>query len=111
MTNFPIQARVVIIGGGIMGCSTAYHLAKLGWKDVVLLEQGRLAGGTTWHAAGLVGRLRASNSMTRINKYSAKLYAGLERETGHPTGWKQVGSLIVAKSAERMTQLRRTAAM
>ena len=88
-----------------------YHLARLGWKDVVLLEQNQLAGGTTWHAAGLIGRLRTSNSMTKINKCSADLYAGLERETGHPTGWKQVGSLIVARSHDRMIQLRRTAAM
>src|SRR4051812_27414457 len=107
----PREAKVVIVGGGVIGCSVAYHLTRLGWRDVVLLEQNRLAGGTTWHAAGLVGRLRASTSMTKINKYSAELYAGLERETGQPTGWKRVGSLIVARSAERMTQLRRTAAM
>jgi len=105
------ETKVVIVGGGIVGCSVAYHLAKLGWKDVVLLEQNQLAGGTTWHAAGLVGRLRTTNSMTKINKYSAELYAGLERETGHSVGWKQVGSLIVARSQDRMTQLRRTAAM
>ena len=105
------QTKVVVVGGGIVGCSVAYHLAKLGWNDVLLLEQNQLAGGTTWHAAGLVGRLRTTNSMTQINKYSAELYAGLERETGHPVGWKQVGSLIVARSQERLTQLRRTAAM
>src|SRR3989442_2717339 len=110
-SQFPTQTRVVIVGGGIIGCSIAYHLAKLGWKDVVLLEQNQLAGGTTWHAAGLVGRLRTTNSMTKINKYSAELYAGLERETGHSVGWKQVGSLIVARSHDRMTQLRRSAAM
>src|SRR3989440_6658981 len=110
-SSLPAEAKVVVVGGGMVGSSVAYHLAKLGWKEVVLLEQNQLAGGTTWHAAGLVGRLRATNSMTKINKYSAELYAGLERETGHPTGWKQVGSLIVARSAERMTQLRRTAAM
>src|SRR5713226_1339796 len=91
--DLPQGAQVVIVGGGIVGCSVAYHLAKLGWKDVVLLEQNQLAGGTTWHAAGLVGRLRTTNSMTKINKYSAELYAGLERETGHHIGWKQVGSI------------------
>ena len=107
----PREANVVIVGGGIIGCSIAYHLAKLGWKDVVLLEQNELAGGTTWHAAGLIGRLRTTNSMTKINKYSAELYASLEQETGHPVGWKQVGSLILGRSRERMHQLHRTAAM
>src|SRR5437868_12061776 len=110
-SEIPNAAKVVIVGGGVMGCSAAYHLTKLGWKDVVLLEQNQLGGGTTWHAAGLVGRLRTTNSMTKINKYSAELYAGLERETGHAVGWKQVGSLIVARSEERMVQLRRTAAL
>ena len=109
--TIPSQAKVVIVGGGIVGCSIAYHLAKLGWKGVVLLEQNELAGGTTWHAAGLIGRLRTTNSMTKINKYSAELYASLEKETGHSVGWKQVGSLIVGRSAERMQQLQRTAAM
>lgn len=89
----------------------AYHLTKLGWRDVVVLEQNALAGGTTWHAAGLVGRLRTSTSLTAINKYSAELYQTLEKETGHPVGWKQVGSLIVGKSADRMIQLQRTCAM
>lgn len=107
----PASARAVIIGGGIVGCSVAYHLAKLGWKEVVLLEQGKLGGGTTWHAAGLVGQLRTSNSLTLINKYSVELYQRLEAETGHPTGWNEVGSLILGRSRERMTQLRRTAAM
>jgi len=107
----PTEAKVVIVGGGIIGCSIAYHLTKLGWKDVVLLEQNQLAGGTTWHAAGLIGRLRTTNSMTKINQYSADLYASLERETGHPVGWKQVGSLIVGRSRDRMIQLQRTAAM
>ena len=108
---FPTQARVVIVGGGIMGCSTAYHLAKLGWKDVVLLEQGRLSGGTTWHAAGLVGQLRSYSNLTRLIRYSTELYAKLEAETGLATGWKQCGSLTVARTEERMTLLRRSAAM
>src|SRR5438045_6556530 len=107
----PSETKVVIVGGGVVGASVAYHLTQLGWKDVVLLEQNALAGGTTWHAAGLVGRLRTTNSMTRINEYSAELYASLEQETGHAVGWKQVGSLIVARSAERMVQHRRAAAI
>ena len=108
---FPRDSKVVIVGGGIVGCSVAYHLAKLGWKNIVLLEQNQLAGGTTWHAAGLIGRLRTTTSMTKINKYSAELYASLEKQTGHSVGWKQVGSLIVARSNARLTQLKRTAAM
>jgi sarcosine dehydrogenase len=110
-SSIPSEAKVIIVGGGIVGCSIAYHLTKFGWEDVVLLEQNQLAGGTTWHAAGLVGQLRTSNSMTKINKYSVELYASLEKETGHPTGWKQVGSLITARSEDRMIQLRRTMAM
>ena len=98
--GIPNECKVVIVGGGVVGCSIAYHLAKLGWTDIVLLEQNLLAGGTTWHAAGLIGRLRTTNSMTKINKYSAELYASLEKETGHSIGWKQVGSLIVGRSEE-----------
>jgi len=109
--TLPTESNVVIVGGGVIGTSVAYHLTKLGWKDVVLLEQGQLGGGTSWHAAGLVGRLRTSNSMTRINKYTVELYSQLQQETGHSIGWKQVGSLIVAKSEDRMIQLRRTMAM
>ncbi|MFC3630465.1 FAD-dependent oxidoreductase [Paracoccus angustae] len=107
---FPCHARVVIIGGGIIGCSVAYHLTKLGWTDVVLLEQGRLSGGTTWHAAGLVGQLRSHANMTGLIRYSTELYAGLEAETGLATGWKNCGSLSVARTDDRMTQLKRTAA-
>src|SRR6266704_1390245 len=107
----PTETKVVIVGGGIVGASVAYHLTKFGWRDVVVLEQNQLAGGTTWHAAGLIGRLRTTNTLTSINKYSAELYASLEQETGHAVGWKQVGSLIVARSPERMDQLRRAAAM
>jgi heterotetrameric sarcosine oxidase gamma subunit len=109
--NPKTRARVVIVGGGIVGSSLAYHLTKLGWRDCLLLEQNSLGGGTTWHAAGLVGQLRTSNSMTKINKYSVELYPKLEAETGIDIGWKTVGSLIVATSLERMIQLRRTTAM
>ncbi|WVT75644.1 FAD-dependent oxidoreductase (plasmid) [Sinorhizobium chiapasense] len=108
--EFPTQAQVVIVGGGIIGCSVAYHLTKLGWRDVILLEQGQLSGGTTWHAAGLVGQLRSQANMTGLIKYSTKLYSELEAETGLATGWKNCGSLSVARSAERMTVLKRTAA-
>jgi 4-methylaminobutanoate oxidase (formaldehyde-forming) len=105
------HARVVVVGGGIMGASVAYHLTQLGWRDVVLLEQGRLSGGTTWHAAGLVGQLRSSSNFTRLIRYSADLYSHLESLTGQATGWKRCGSVSVARTAERMAQLRRNAAM
>lgn len=106
--SVPTHSRVVIIGGGIIGCSVAYHLTKLGWRDVLLLEQGRLSSGTTWHAAGLVGQLRSQSSMTRLIRYSTELYAALEKETELATGWKRCGSVSVARTPERMTQLRRT---
>ena len=107
--GFPNAARVVIIGGGVMGCSVAYHLTKQGWRDVILLEQGRLSCGTTWHAAGLVGQLRAHQNMTRLVQYSADLYSRLEAETGQATGWKQCGSVLVARTEERMTLFKRIA--
>jgi glycine/D-amino acid oxidase-like deaminating enzyme len=103
----PTHARVVIIGGGIAGASTAYHLTKLGVTDVVLLEQGKLTCGTTWHAAGLVGQLRATRNATRMSRYGIELYATLEAETGLATGWKQCGSLNVAKTPERLKLLKR----
>ncbi len=102
MPNIPSEARVVVIGGGIAGCSTAYHLAKLGVKDVVLLEQGKLTCGTTWHAAGLVGQTRATRNATRMSRYGIELYSSLEAETGLATGWKQCGSLNVFKTKERL---------
>ena len=111
MTPVPAHARAVIIGGGIAGCSTAYHLARLGWREIVLLEQGQLSCGTTWHAAGLVGQLRAHESLTKLVRYSTQLYAGLEAETGLATGWKQCGSVVVARTPDRMTQLNRNAAV
>jgi len=107
--TFPDSARAVIIGGGVIGCSVAYHLTKLGWRDVVLLEQGRLTCGTTWHAAGLVGQLRAHQNMTRLVQYSAQLYQKLEAETGQATGWKQCGSILVARTPERVTLFKRIA--
>jgi 4-methylaminobutanoate oxidase (formaldehyde-forming) len=108
--SVPDRAQVVIIGGGVIGTSVAYHLTKMGWTDVVLLEQGHLSSGTTWHAAGLVGQLRASESGTRLVQYSTQLYAELEAETGLSAGYKQCGGVTVARSEDRMTQLRRTAA-
>ncbi len=109
--KFPTSAKAVIVGGGIVGCSVAYHLTKLGWKDVVILEQGRLSSGTTWHAAGLVGQLRSQENMTRLIQYSTDLYESLEEETGLGTGWKRTGSIIIARTDERMTVLKRTAAV
>lgn len=110
MADLPSRARVVIVGGGVIGTSVAYHLTRLGWTDVLLLEQGRLSGGTTWHAAGLVGPLRASESGTRLVQYSAELYASLEAETGLSTGYRNVGGVIVARTEDRLVQLKRTAA-
>jgi len=111
MTNLPKQARVVIIGGGVIGCSVAYHLTKLGWNDVVLLERKQLTSGTTWHAAGLIAQLRATANMTRLAKYSQELYGDLETETGVATGFKRVGSITVALTEERREELFRSAAM
>jgi 4-methylaminobutanoate oxidase (formaldehyde-forming) len=111
MAELPNVARCVVIGGGIIGCSVAYHLAKLGWKDVVLLERKRLTSGTTWHAAGLIGQLRGSSTLTKIAKYSAALMAELEAETGVATGFRQNGSLSLALSAARLEELKRQATM
>jgi glycine cleavage system aminomethyltransferase T/glycine/D-amino acid oxidase-like deaminating enzyme len=109
--NLPSHARIVIVGGGIVGCSTAYHLAKLGETDVLLLEQGKLTSGTTWHAAGLVGQMRPNRNMTQMSKYGIELYATLEAETQLATGWKQCGSVNVARTPERMKVLRKQLAM
>ena len=111
MVKLPSEARCVVIGGGIIGCSIAYHLAKLGWKDVVLLERNRLTSGTTWHAAGLIGQLRGSSTLTKLAKYSAALMTELEAETGVTTGFRQNGSLSLALSAERLEELKRQATM
>jgi len=107
----PGRADVVIIGGGVVGCSIAYHLAKLGMRDVVLLERKQLTCGTTWHAAGLVGQLRATRNLTELAKYTSDLLHDLERETGQATGFKQNGSFSVALNAERMEELKRQASM
>ena len=111
MSKIPSHARVVIIGGGVSGCSVAYHLAKLGWKDIVLLERKQLTCGTTWHAAGLIGQLRGSQNMTRLAKYSADLYVKLEAETGVATGMRQNGSISVALTEHRHEELLRQATL
>ena len=99
MTDLPSSARVVIVGGGIVGCSVAYHLGKMGWTDVLLLERGKLTSGSTWHAAGLVGQLRTSANITQLLGYSVELYDRLEAETGQATGWKRNGGLRLACNA------------
>ena len=107
--TLPSHAQIVVIGGGIIGCSTAYHLAKDHKADVVLLEMGQLTSGSTWHAAGLVGQLRSSASITRVLKYSVDLYKGLAAETGLETGWKMTGCLRLATNQDRWTEFRRLA--
>ena len=109
--TIPTQAQVVIIGGGVIGCSVAYHLAKLGWTDIVLLERKSLTCGTTWHAAGLIAQLRATANMTKLAKYSQELYGGLEEETGVATGFKRVGSITAALTEHRKEEIFRQAAM
>ncbi|MGB3645370.1 MAG: FAD-dependent oxidoreductase [Mesorhizobium sp.] len=111
MAALPTKARVVIIGGGVSGCSVAYHLAKLGWTDIVLLERKQLTSGTTWHAAGLIGQLRATANMTRLAKYTADLYSRLEEETGVATGMRQCGSISIALTDDRKEELYRGASM
>jgi 4-methylaminobutanoate oxidase (formaldehyde-forming) len=105
----PDRAEVVVIGGGIIGCSTAYHLARDHKAEVVLLEKGRLTGGSTWHAAGLVGQLRTSASITQVLRYSVDLYKRLEAETGLATGWRETGCLRLATNPDRWTEFRRQA--
>ena len=109
--NLPRSARVVIVGGGVVGCSVAYHLARAGVSDVVLLERRELTCGTTWHAAGLIGQLRGSKRMTELAKYTAELYRGLEAETGQATGFRQNGSISLATTPGRLEELKRNASM
>ncbi|MGB8819254.1 MAG: FAD-dependent oxidoreductase [Rhizobiaceae bacterium] len=107
--TLPSHAAIIVVGGGIIGCSTAYHLARDHKADVILLEQGKLTSGSTWHAAGLVGQLRSSASITRVLKYSVELYKQLEAETGLATGWKMTGCLRLATNEDRWTEYRRLA--
>ncbi len=107
--SLPKSAKVVVIGGGVAGCSVAYHLSKFGWKDTILLERDQLTSGTTWHAAGLVGQLGASSVITKLRKYSLDLYKELEKTTGLSTGLKQNGAITVASSKERLQELLRQA--
>lgn len=108
-SEFPTQARIVIIGGGIIGCSTAYHLASMGVTDVVLLERNKLTSGSTWHAAGAIGQLRSSANITRLLGYSVELYDRLEAETGQATGWLRNGSLRLARTGARQAEFERAA--
>ena len=107
--TLPAQAQIIVIGGGIIGCSTAYHLARDHKADVLLLEQGKITSGSTWHAAGLVGQLRSSASITKVLKYSVDLYKGLAAETGLDTGWKMTGCLRLATTPDRWTEFKRLA--
>lgn len=109
--KLPDAASVVVIGGGVMGCSTAYHLAKLGCREVVLLERHKLTSGTTWHSAAQVRQLRSTRNLTQLIRYSTQLYASLEEETGQATGWVQTGSLSIATNPDRLTHIRRQAAL
>ena len=111
MSDLPTQAQVVIIGGGVGGCSIAYHLGKMGWNDVVVLERHELTSGSTWHSAGLVGQLRSDANLTRMMGYSTDLYRRLKQETGQDTGWREVGGLRLASSPERMEDLKRLVGM
>jgi glycine cleavage system T protein len=111
MSDFPTQAQVIIIGGGVGGCSIAYHLTKLGWKDVVIIEKHELTSGSTWHSAGLVGQMRSDANLTRMMHYSTDLYRSLKAETGQDTSWREVGGIRLACSAERMEETKRLVGM
>ena len=105
----PERARAVVVGGGVIGCSCLYHLAKQGWTDSVLVEQFQLTHGSTWHSAGLVGQLRSSISLTRMMQYSVGLYAELKELTGNDPGWHQLGGLRLASSQPRLEEIQRQA--
>ncbi|GIT06685.1 MAG: hypothetical protein CM1200mP30_03150 [Pseudomonadota bacterium] len=107
--SLPDEVQIIIIGGGIIGCSVAYHLAKEGAKDVLLLERGQLTCGSTFHAAGLVGQLRSSANITQVLKNSVDLYRKIELETGQATGWKMNGGMRLACTNDRLTELKRQA--
>jgi len=111
MADFPSQAQVVIIGGGVGGCSIAYHLTLMGWKDVVVLERHELTSGSTWHSAGLVGQMRSDANLTRMMHYSTDLYKRLKDETGQDPAWREVGGLRLASSAERLEEIKRLVGM
>lgn len=111
MAQLPDRSQVVIVGGGIIGCSIAYHLAKRGVTDVLLLEQGQLTGGTTWHAAGLVSQLKSTHSLTSIATYSTRLFEQLEAETGQATGYRVTGSISVADNPQRWEEILRGLSM
>src|SRR6266581_2737840 len=111
MPPVPSTARAVIIGGGVGGCSIAYHLTQLGWQDIVVLERAELTSGSTFHSAGLVGQLRTSVNLTRLIRYSTDLYRRLKAETGRDPEWHEVGSLRLASSPERMQELKRLVAL
>ena len=109
MAALPPTPACVIVGGGIVGCSVAYHLARAGWKEVLLLERNRLTSGSTWHAAGLVGQLRTNANVTQLLKHSVELYERLEAETGQASGWKRNGGLRLACNRDRLIEIRRQA--
>ena len=107
--NYPSSSKVVVIGGGVIGCSVAYHLTKFGWNDVVLLERDQLTSGTTWHAAGLVSQLGPTASITKIRKYTLDLYKKLEKEVDHSAGLRLNGALSIAQTDARWQELKRQA--
>ncbi len=111
MADLPTQARVVVIGGGVGGCSIAYHLAQMGWRDVAVLERSELTSGSTFHSAGLVGQLRSDVNLTKLIRYSVELYRKLKLETEYDPNWREVGSLRLASSSERLEELKRQVAL